>query len=272
MQVQQVTRLEQQWHYQNQLLQAQSQSFAYPSATNAELAASDSFPFAVTQSDGSTASNNEPSSSSTCRRQQSRMGIWKDAERPKRPLTAYNFFFQRERARLLGEARDSNTAASAAPTTAGHSSSSAKGLTSDSTSGDAMTNIKAASSIHSDDDVKPSAVSTSSLAPDILFSEQTAPRNEEEIAEISSSATFGPGPSTDSAIQVRKRRKKDGRGTVGFAEMARIISQRWNEITPESRQEFQDLASRDKERYLVEKAAYLRKKKEREEKDDNDEE
>lgn len=63
---------------------------------------------------------------------------------------------------------------------------------------------------------------------------------------------------TVSSKQAKTPRKAPHR-KVGFQEMARVISKKWNSASPETKAEYQALAAQEKERYKQEKAFFLQK-------------
>lgn len=129
--------------------------------------------------------------------------IWKDADRPKRPLTAYNIFFQHERARLLGE------------------------------------------------DI---SLQTPPSVPNLGADEKDGFRD---------CAYTENAPAPCSKRRTRIRRAPHNK--MSFENLAQIIGKNWKETNKETRAIFQALADKDKKRYFLDKEAYLKRKRERQE-------
>jgi len=60
--------------------------------------------------------------------------------------------------------------------------------------------------------------------------------------------------------QFGKRKPRNSHGKMGFAEMARVISQKWKQITPAEKAPFDHLAQQDRMRYKQEMAAWKQEK------------
>jgi len=125
------------------------------------------------------------------------------SDKPKRPLTAYNIFFQHERALMLGLIDDG---------------------------------IEDASLDHEG---------------------PTSAQGDCEAARFSTTSRIDQTTINQSSMQHSCSPRK----RVGFAEMAQRISQKWKALDKSTHEKYLRLASKDKNRYVAEKADYLKREK-----------
>lgn len=191
-----------------------------------------------------------------------RRGLWKDADRPKRPLTAYNFFFQHERAIMLGEPVEYSLLSLAT----GYSGIS---LSSDSAMALSMVNADSLDASQNNSKMKGDTQTPSSeqQSNENSSKPRSSLESNQQVEDLKQTGKWGKNEPSARVLAISPRRsvKKRGQphGKWSFQDMARTISKKWSETSPEMREKFQALAVRDKERYLQEKAAYLQRKKER---------
>jgi len=134
---------------------------------------------------------------------------------PKRPLTAYNLFFQAERARILdGEG------------TLEHEEKA-------------------------DDTTIPDVTEMSAEDKFLLESVQILIG---DIPTTSQTTETQPGNNTDSSVlsSVSKRKKRTPHGKIGFSDLGKCIGSRWKSLPPHEKKKYQDLAQQESERYQEE--------------------
>ena len=147
----------------------------------------------------------------------------KDSDRPKRALTAYNIFFQHERARMLGEE---------IPNLDDSQLSSSTSLSS-----------------------SQSGVAASTGIPARLQEAETKGSNETDNLSLQSQQQYLPSRSRKS------KPKRAPHGKISFEEMARQIGKNWKNADDAVKAKYDALAAQDRERHSREMVAYKAKKK-----------
>ena len=192
------------------------------------------------QSVDATLASKDVSTSPIKAKKQCKLTMWKDENRPKRPLTAYNLFFKHERAMMLADAEKA-----------------------------AIDQLKAKPSARANTNKFDDAPSYAMA--DICFVESDLDRSAQQYERENdkkrpawdsvdaSTSDQGDEVAADSQLIARPETRIWTK-KIGFADMGREIAKRWRAADMETRTRFQTMADEDKARYVLEKEEYLQRK------------